>query len=62
MDLGKIAGCVTHNEDDSYTIFLNARLNREQQLESYRHELHHILNGDFYKKDVNAIESIAHNI
>lgn len=34
------------NEDGSYTIFLNARLTREQQEISYLHEIEHIQNED----------------
>lgn len=51
---------VVQNADCSYTIFLNARLSYETQLESYFHALHHIENGDFEKFDVQEIESDAH--
>lgn len=49
------------NADDTYTIFLNARLSRDSQLKSYYHALKHIIENDFQKEDVQEIESIAHN-
>ena len=49
------------NEDDSYTIVLNARLNRQSLEQRYRHEMRHITEGDFYKGgDVDRIEAPAH--
>lgn len=39
------------NEDDSYTIFLNARLSHDSQLKSYYHAMKHILGNDFEKID-----------
>lgn len=48
------------NADDSYTIFLNARLSQENRLKSYYHALQHIRNEDFSKEDVQSIENIAH--
>lgn len=58
---GKGCEAVTHNEDDTYTIFLNSRLSHERQLEAYKHALKHIVNGDFEKDDsANVIENNAH--
>ena len=37
---------VHRNDDDSYTIILNSRLCREQNVKSYLHELQHIDNAD----------------
>lgn len=51
---------VTKNEDDSYTVFINARLTYEKQLEAYAHALKHILNDDFTKSSVDQIEATAH--
>ena len=42
------------NDDGSFSIFLNARLNREAQIVAYNHALHHILNDDFYKSNVDS--------
>ena len=52
---------VTENADGSYTIFINARLNNESQLEAYNHAMKHIENRDFERFDVQTIESIAHS-
>lgn len=57
----KIKAVHTVNEDGSYTIFINARLNLEQQQKGYIHELYHIINEDIKSlKEVNEIEYIAH--
>lgn len=52
----KVREQVVKNEDDSYTILINARLNCEQQMEAYQHALRHIMNNDFDKDNVNEIE------
>lgn len=54
---------VVKNKDDTYTIFLNARLSWERILLGYHHAVNHITNGDFEKEygNVNKIEFIAHN-
>lgn len=52
---------VVPNSDGSYTIFLNARQTREQQIISYNHALKHILGDDFTKDDVDKIEFNAHS-
>lgn len=54
-----------------YTIFINARLSNQMQLDTYEHELSHINNGDFmimrdvnrdtaYDTDVNKLEINRH--
>lgn len=48
------------NADDTYTIFLNARLSQENRLKSYYHALQHIQDEDFFKEDVQSIEKAAH--
>lgn len=57
----KIPEHLIKNDDDSYTIFINARLSHESRLKSYLHALNHIMNDDFSKKDVQEIESFAHS-
>lgn len=53
---------VVENVDQTYTIVLNSRLTHEQNLISYRHELNHILNGDYDKNfPSDLIEKIAHS-
>lgn len=49
------------NEDGSYTIFINARLNYEQQMKAYLHAMKHIVGDDFQKDDVQNIEYLAHD-
>lgn len=55
-----VKGSVHKNYDGSYTIIIDAHLNREQQIKVYEHELNHILNDDFDKQDVQLIEKSAH--
>ena len=56
----RIREFVTENDDGSYTIFLNARLSGEGQRSAYKHAINHIINHDFEKYDVQAIEAGAH--
>ncbi len=51
---------VTENEDGSYTIFINSRLNYEKQMKAYLHAMKHITGDDFRKDDVQSIEYLAH--
>lgn len=55
-----IPGCVKHNADDSYTIFIDASLNYEKQHEVFLHEMRHILGDDFSESDVQMIEMKNH--
>lgn len=59
-DAGGVPGSVWHNSDDSYTIFIDAKLCAEHQKKVFRHELRHICGGDFEKIDVQEIEQEAH--
>ena len=52
---------VTENEDGTYTVFINAKLTREKQLEAYMHALGHIMGNDFEKENADEIEFIVHN-
>lgn len=60
---GTIKAYTVNNKDDTYTIVLNARLSHEQHLVSYKHELMHIINGDYNSRcnDVGIIEINAHH-
>ena len=51
---------VTENEDGSYTIFINSRLNYEMQMKAFLHAMKHITGDDFQKVDVQSIEYLAH--
>lgn len=44
----KIWAFVMPNSDGTYSIYLDPRRSREQQIEDYIHELKHILNDDLY--------------
>lgn len=57
----KIPEQLVKNDDDSYTIFLNARLSQESRIKSYIHALRHIEENDFEKANVQDIELNAHN-
>lgn len=57
-----VRGLTTPNDDGSFSIFINARLNYEQQLQAYQHEMRHIQNDDFSKENVQEIEAVAHEI
>ena len=52
----------TFDEEECYTVVLNSRLNYEQQLATYEHELKHIKAKDFDEvdKSVDEIEYIRH--
>lgn len=54
---------VTSNEDGSFSIFINSRLNQEQQTDAYLHALSHITRLDFENRDacVDHLEYYAHN-
>lgn len=56
----KVKESVVENEDGSYTIFIEASLNHEMQLEAFKHAMIHILGDDFTKDDINKIELQAH--
>lgn len=56
----KIPEQLVKNDDDSYTIFLNARLSQESRIKSYMHALRHIEGNDFDKANVQDIELNAH--
>lgn len=58
-----IRSFVVSNKDMSFTIMINAKIGRDQQLIAYRHELDHIRNGDYDKNNsVDSIELSAHGI
>lgn len=57
-----IKGSVWLNSDDSYTIFIDASLNDEEQRKVFEHEMNHILNDDFQKNSVQRIEAYTHKL
>lgn len=56
-----IRGFTRRNEDGSYTMLINARLNSEMQVQTYDHEIQHIENGDYDGvKEINSLEYERH--
>ena len=56
-----IRSFVVSNKDTTFSIIINAKIGRDQQLRAYRHELNHIKNGDYDKKcSIDLIELAAH--
>ena len=51
---------IIQNEDGSYTILINSRLDRESAERAYIHALRHIFNRDFEALNVQDIEWKAH--
>lgn len=44
----RVGGVCSPNEDGTYNVYLNARKDREHQVDSYLHEWEHIEDDDFY--------------
>ena len=58
---GKIKEIVVPNSDDSYTIFIESSLSREEQQKAFLHAMAHICNHDFEKKfSADFLEIRAH--
>ena len=51
---------LTLNDDGSFTVFISTQISQEKQEAAYKHALWHITNDDFYKPDVQEIETEAH--
>ena len=47
---------VVLNEDGSFSIFINVKLNYERQMLAYQHAIQHIMQNDFSKADADEIE------
>ena len=57
-----VKGFVVTDENGDPTIVLNARHNRETNLETYQHELAHILGNDIYRPEsADEIEAWSHS-
>jgi hypothetical protein len=53
---------VVKNEDNTYSVFLNARYSYEYHLWAYRHALKHINEKDFEEFDTQSIEHKTHEL
>lgn len=57
----KVKETIVKNEDDSYTIFIEASLSSEEQRNAFIHAMKHITGNDFDKEYADSIEYDAHN-
>lgn len=46
---------------DGYTVYIDSRLSDERKIQALCHAITHIVENDFSKQDVNAIETEAHS-
>lgn len=44
-----VHGVTIKDAEGDYNIYINARLNEEARVETYRHEMQHVLLGHFYQ-------------
>ena len=58
----KVKETIVKNEDDSYTIFIDASLSSVEQRNAFKHAMKHIIGNDFDKEDADNIEYDAHNM
>lgn len=47
---GAIDGCVTPNDDGTFSVYLDSNVSHEQQLKALDHELNHIKLDHFYEE------------
>lgn len=57
-----ISAYVVSNPDSSFTIVLNSRMTFERRMQSYRHELQHLQNGDYERNSADLVEFHAHGL
>lgn len=43
-------GCTVKDANGDYNVYINARLNEEQRVSAYWHEMDHIRRGHFYQE------------
>ena len=58
----KVKETIVKNEDDSYTIFIDASLSSVEQRNAFKHAMKHIIGNDFDKENADNIEYNAHNM
>ena len=55
----RLGGTVTPNDDGTYSVYINSRLDKKHQRKSCDHEITHIKEDDLYgEKDISLIENI----
>lgn len=55
-----IPAYVVSNPDMTFTIVLNSRMSWERRMQAFRHEMKHIINGDYERSSADLIELYAH--
>lgn len=57
---GKIDGCVTPNDDGTFSIYIDANAPREKQIKALNHEVEHLERDDFYTEaPIECIEPVV---
>ena len=46
--VSNVGGMVTPNDDGTFSVYLNERVDDARKRKALRHELQHIVNGDFW--------------
>lgn len=55
----RVRGMTTPNDDGSYNVYINSRLDAVAQRLALEHELRHVRRGDFYRAaSIDEIESV----
>ena len=55
----KLGGVVTPNDDGTYSVYINSRLDSAHQRRAYEHEVRHIINEDLHGElDISTVEDI----
>lgn len=55
----RVRGMTTPNDDGSYNVYINSRLDAAAQRTALMHELRHVRRGDFYRAaGIDEIESV----
>lgn len=53
-----LGGVVTPNDDGTYSVYINARLDKKHQRRAFVHELRHIQRNDFDDKPIDEVERL----
>lgn len=55
----RLGGAVTPNDDGTYSVYINSRLDSEHQRRACDHEVEHIKDDDLYsEEDISQVENI----
>lgn len=57
-----VPGAIRLNSDNTYSIYINPIYDKNQQIETYTHELWHIIHDDLYgEKSIESLEPQLRN-